>query len=55
MPPRKYFCMGYFPGYPTSMGHVHIKSGSDIQAPQDFETAYCKRCVWCALRVHSAH
>ncbi|PSR75149.1 hypothetical protein PHLCEN_2v9292 [Hermanssonia centrifuga] len=43
VPARKYFCMGYFPAYPASMGHVHIKSGDVADAPLDFETAYCKR------------
>ena len=42
VPPRKYFCMGYFPGYPKATGHVHIKSADDLSAPLDFETAYCK-------------
>ncbi|KAJ3537854.1 hypothetical protein NM688_g6610 [Phlebia brevispora] len=42
VPPRKYFCMGFFPGYPTSTGHVHIRSREDIQAALDFESAYCK-------------
>ena len=44
VPPRKYFCMGYFPAYPKAMGHVHIRSG-DVSAALDFETAYCRACV----------
>ena len=42
VPARKYFCMGYFPAYPKATGHVHIKSGDDVNAAQDFETAYCR-------------
>ncbi|EKM51208.1 uncharacterized protein PHACADRAFT_213078 [Phanerochaete carnosa HHB-10118-sp] len=42
VPPRKYFCLGYFPAYPKGMGHVHINSGDDVHAALDFETAYCR-------------
>ncbi|KAK7051609.1 hypothetical protein VNI00_004588 [Paramarasmius palmivorus] len=35
--PRKYYSVGYFTQYPVSMGHVHITSGQDANAPHDFD------------------
>ncbi|OCH90856.1 alcohol oxidase [Obba rivulosa] len=39
-PARKYFGIGYFVEYPASIGHVHITSGEDVNAPADFDPAY---------------
>ncbi|EMD35142.1 hypothetical protein CERSUDRAFT_139982 [Gelatoporia subvermispora B] len=39
-PARKYFGIGYFVEYPASIGHVHITSGDDVDAPADFDPAY---------------
>ncbi|KAK7471925.1 hypothetical protein VKT23_000027 [Stygiomarasmius scandens] len=39
-PPRKYYSVGYFTEYPVSTGSVHITSGSDANAPHDFDTGF---------------
>ena len=44
-PNRKYFSVGYYVEYPTSLGFVHIKDGQDATVPPEFETGYLKACV----------
>jgi len=39
-PQRKYFGIGYFVEYPSSVGYVHITSGEDVSAASDFDPAY---------------
>ncbi|EIN11097.1 alcohol oxidase-like protein [Punctularia strigosozonata HHB-11173 SS5] len=40
-PYRKYFSVGYFIEYPSSMGHIHITSKDSVDAAPDFDPAYC--------------
>ncbi|KAH9921114.1 alcohol oxidase [Fomitopsis serialis] len=37
VPARKYSSLTYFLDYPESVGHVHITSAEDVNAPQDFD------------------
>lgn len=40
IPAKKYYSMGYLILYPESIGHVHISSAEDVNAPQDFDPMY---------------
>lgn len=41
-PSRKYFSVGYYVEHPSSLGFVHIRSGTDPTVPPEFETGYLK-------------
>jgi len=40
VPRGKYFSIAYFSGYPVSVGHVHITSGTNPYAKSDFHPGY---------------
>ncbi|THG94131.1 hypothetical protein EW026_g7277, partial [Hermanssonia centrifuga] len=42
-PSRKYFSVGYYVEHPSSLGYVHIKSGTDASVPPEFETGFLKQ------------
>ncbi|KAI0089825.1 alcohol oxidase-like protein [Irpex rosettiformis] len=42
-PSRKYFSIGYYVQHPSSLGFVHIRSGTDPTVPPEFETGYLKQ------------
>jgi len=43
VPARKYSSIVYFLEYPESVGHVHITSAGDVNAPQDFDPKYMSK------------
>ncbi|KAI0703058.1 alcohol oxidase-like protein [Cytidiella melzeri] len=42
-PSRKYFSVGYYVEHPSSLGFVHMRSGTDPTVPPEFETGYLKQ------------
>ncbi|KIM40626.1 GMC oxidoreductase [Hebeloma cylindrosporum] len=40
VPRAKYFSIAYFSGYPVSLGHVHITSGTNPYAKSDFHAGF---------------
>ena len=41
--------MGFVTLYPESIGHVHISSADDVDAPLDFDPMYISKSVIAAL------
>ncbi|KAH9891940.1 alcohol oxidase-like protein [Cubamyces lactineus] len=39
-PGKKYFCIGAYLQYPSSVGYVHATSADDVEAPLDFRPGY---------------
>ncbi|KAJ7237305.1 GMC oxidoreductase-domain-containing protein, partial [Mycena haematopus] len=42
IPARKYFGIGYYSYYPIARGHVHISSGDNALAPEEFDPGYLR-------------